>query len=213
VSSVGDTLRADQIHHNMFQDKSELDYQTFSRFAFPEQDDILVTLKVAEERVGGLKNIAKDLQSIRSFLSCLPACDEPLTQAVFKVFLTNLLEGIINDDEANEKYSAQLVSGMKTLKVDALVSQEYMNKNFKKRNLNYHGGAKEVVLTIVSDLVVWKGGLPVGNKAEQQQRMFLDCNVNVAIQKVRGYERCEKQDPIDSSCCGIARPEKDFGKE
>jgi hypothetical protein len=99
--------------------------------------------------------------------------------------LTNLLQAIINNDgEANErKYSAQLVSGMETFKVDATVSADYMRK-VPKRNRNDNGGAKKVSLTIQSDLVVWEGELPDGeNKAKKQQRMFLECNVNIEMKK------------------------------
>jgi hypothetical protein len=75
-SSVGDTLTVDKIHHKMFQDKSELDHQTFSRFAFPEHDDIFGTLEVGAQQGVRLKEIAKDLKTIRSFLSCLSTCNQ-----------------------------------------------------------------------------------------------------------------------------------------
>jgi hypothetical protein len=70
-----------------------------------------------------------DLKSIRSFLSCLSTCNQHLTQAVFSVFLNSLLE-IINqeDEEKGNYYSAQKVSGMETLKMDAVVSAKYMSK-------------------------------------------------------------------------------------
>ena len=181
--SFGDTLRADQIHHNMFQCGSELDQQEFARFAFPEQPDIIATLNLEAKREQ-IEKLANDITNIRLFLSCLTSCDVHLTQAVFKVFLTNLLVGINDDDEPNERYSAQLVSGMKPLEVDAIVSAEYMKKMSKIRNRSYSGGPRKVALTIESDLVVWKGGLPAaGGEAESHQRMFLDGNVNIETKK------------------------------
>ena len=77
-SSVGETLKADKIHHNMFQDKSELDQQTFSRFTFPQDDEIFRTLKLEKARVDRLKKIVEDLKSIRSFLClCSRYCNTP----------------------------------------------------------------------------------------------------------------------------------------
>jgi hypothetical protein len=125
VSFVGKTLRADNVHHNMFHDSSELNHPTFSRFAFPEQDDILGTSKVGAQEGVRLKEIAKDLKTIRSFLSYLSSCTEHLTQAVFTVFLTSLLKIINQDDEDKGNHSAQEVSGMETIKTDADVSAKY----------------------------------------------------------------------------------------
>lgn len=196
-SSVGETLKADKIHHNMFQDKSELDQQTFSRFTFPKDGDIFGTLKLEKARVDRLNKIVEDLKSIRSFLSCLSSCDKYLTQAVFKVFLTSLLEGINGDDDPNEKYSAQLVSGMKTVRVNAVVSEKYMKLMSKKRSRNYTGGSKRVQLAIESDLVVWKGGPPDGgNAAENQQKMFLHCNVNVEMKKFELMKGVKNRTPF-----------------
>jgi hypothetical protein len=196
-SSVGETLKADKIHHNMFRDKSELNQQTFSRFTFPQDDDIFGALKLEKARVDRLKKIVEDLKSIRSFLSCRSSCDESLTQAVFKVFLTSLLEGINGDDDPNEKYSAQLVSGMKTVRVKAVVSEKYMKQMSKKRSRNYTGGSKTVQLAIESDLVVWKGGPPdVGSKAENQQKMFLHCNVNVEMKKFELMKGVKNRTPL-----------------
>ena len=196
-SSVGETLKADKIHHNMFQDKSELDQQTFSRFTFPKDGDIFGTLKLEKARVDRLNKIVEDLKSIRSFLSCLSSCDKYLTQAVFKVFLTSLLEGINGDDDPNEKYSAQLVSGMKTVRVNAVVSEKYTKLMSKKRSRNYTGGSKRVQLAIESDLVVWKGGPPDGgNAAENQQKMFLHCNVNVEMKKFELMKGVKNRTPL-----------------
>jgi hypothetical protein len=180
-SSVGTTLKANQIHHNMFKRGSELDQQSFVRFAFPEQD-MIATLKLVA--CGHkIRSLANEMKAIRSFLSCLSSCDEQLTQAVFKVFLTNLLGELIKE----EKYSAQSVSGMEPLRVDAVVSEEYMEKISKKRNWNNAVSAteKRVVLTIQSDLVVWKGALPNGlvSSAADQKKMFLNCNINVEMKK------------------------------
>ena len=47
-SSVGDTLRADQIHHNMFQDQSDLDHKTYLTFAFQKQLHLPDTLTVSQ---------------------------------------------------------------------------------------------------------------------------------------------------------------------
>eukprot|EP00978_Attheya_sp_CCMP212_P021508 scaffold62859_cov66-Attheya_sp.AAC.2 len=131
-SSVGSTLKANQIHHNMFKRGSELDQESF---------------------------------------------------AVFKVFLTNLLGELINE----EKYSAQSESGMEPLRVDAVVSEEYMKKISKKRNRNNAVSAteKRVKFTIQPDLVVWKGEVPNGlvSRAADQKNVFLNCNINVEMKK------------------------------
>jgi hypothetical protein len=108
--SFGDSLRADQIHHNMFQCGRELDQRKFARFAFPEQPDIIATLNLEAKR-DQIEKLANDIANIRLFLSCLTSCDEHLTQAVFTVLFTNLLKQF-NVVGETEKYSAQLVSGM-----------------------------------------------------------------------------------------------------
>uniref|UniRef100_A0A7S2XKY7 Uncharacterized protein n=1 Tax=Attheya septentrionalis TaxID=420275 RepID=A0A7S2XKY7_9STRA len=132
ASSVGKSLTVDKIHHNML---SEPDHQTFSKFAFPEDDDILGTLLEAHQQgvCVRLKKIAEDLRTIRKFLSCFASCDEHFTQAVFTVFLTSLLEGIDQDDEEKGNYSAQNVSGMNALRVNAVVSAAYLNAQHKKK--------------------------------------------------------------------------------
>mmetsp|Transcript_25171 Transcript_25171/g.45560 ORF Transcript_25171/g.45560 Transcript_25171/m.45560 type:complete len:518 (-) Transcript_25171:502-2055(-) len=179
-SSVGSTLNASQIHHNMFNHGSELDKQAFVRFAFPDQD-MIETLKLdaCGDKIGLLAN---EMKAIRSFLSCL-SCDEQLTQAVFKVFLTNLLVELIPEG----RLSAQSVSGMETLRINAVVSEEYMKKISKKQKLNNAVSAteKRVKLAIQSDLVVWKGEVPTGlvSRAADQKNMFLNCNINVEMKK------------------------------
>jgi hypothetical protein len=54
-------------------------------------------------------------------------------------------------------------------------------------------------LTIASDLVVWKGGLPEpeeDGEAKQQQRMFLGCNVNVEIKRFELMKDTKNRTPL-----------------
>jgi hypothetical protein len=58
-----------------------------------------------------------------------------------------------------------------------------ISKKRKRSNETVTAKEKNVVLTIQSDLVVWKGVLPGPPSALDQKNMFLKCNINVEMKK------------------------------
>ena len=96
-SVVGPSLKADQIHHNMFRDDAELSFQNFKFFEIGGQRDPDHTLETLIAALGlvNLKDrlmqflpaALANLDCARSFLSGCSSPDETLTQSVFETFL------------------------------------------------------------------------------------------------------------------------------
>ena len=197
-SVVGSTLKADQIHHNMFRDENnELSFQRFKRIAMggverARTDDLgsLITAFGLQEQGQSLMEFFPEaltnLKNARSFLMRFGAPLEPLTQSVFYAFLTDLLTKLNAAFESSNAY-AQVVAGMTPIELQVSVSASYMRLNAKKRGVKtYQGGAKKTVLKIMSDVVIYEG-YPSEHEEEtaasQQQKHFLDCRVNVEMKK------------------------------
>ena len=195
-SAIGDVLHAEQIHHKMFTDENELSFQKFYRFEIGGKRDPNLTL---DDQVGSfgltehkgaldtfLDEALKNLKHARSFLSQCEAPLEPLTQTVFVEFLKDLMTRMNEAFEESHIASAVVVSGMDSVDTDVKISADYMRSNWKKRKREYTGGSWKTTLKIQSDVAIIRGrsdqykGQNVG---KQQQKMFLNCIVNVEMKK------------------------------
>ena len=196
-SVVGSSLKANQIHHNMFRDDSELSFQNFKRFSMggiqktadkKNLDSLIDAFGLAEVRPRLMTFFPEALTNLKHARSFLAGCDsplEPLTQCVFYAFLTDLLTKLNNKFEPSNA-CAHIVAGMTPIDHAVNVSQHYMRLNAAKRGLRFSGGSKKTVLKIRSDLVIYDGP-PNEHEdcapAMQQQKYFLSCKVNIEMKK------------------------------
>lgn len=196
-SAVTPVLKADQIHHNMFKgDDSGISCQKFKRFKIGEQIDPHRDLEVLITRLG-LDGLRQSLMSVlpdalanlnhaRSFLSGCITPLEPLTQTVFVVFLKDLIEKMNQTFPSSSDGSVVVVAGMEPLDVKVTICKEYMRLNAKKRNVTRRATSQETTLRIQSDVAIIKGRSDRYNEDSvgiQQQKMFLDCLVNVEMKR------------------------------
>ena len=210
-SVVGASLKADQIHHNMFQKHKELCFQKFKFFEIGGQGDrdhTLVTL-IAALGLGHLKDklmqflpAARDnLDCARSFLSGFWKPDEMLTQCVFETFLADLIDKMNNAFPVSleEEGNVVVVAGMDTVDVPVEISAKYMRDNAEKVGVQYPGGPMATTLKIKSDVAI------IGGRSDrysdespgmQQQKMFLNCLVNVEMKRWGSLANSKNKSPL-----------------
>jgi hypothetical protein len=208
-SVVGAALKADQIHHNMFQDDTELSFQQFKFFEIGGQRDpdrtlqnLIDALRLEELKdslMEFLPGALANLNHARSFLSGCTSPPETLTQAVFVAFLVDLVEKMNNAFPSLEDGNVVVIAGMDTVDLPVLISEKYMRGNGEKRGVPYSGGPKNTTLKMKSDVAIIKGrsdrysGDPPG---AQQQKMFLNCLVNVEMKKWQLLANSKNKAPL-----------------
>lgn len=199
-SAITSVLKADRIHHNMFRDKdSEINCQKFKRFKIGGQLDPDLNLETLISNFGlneqkdklmsFLPEALANLQHARSFLARRGGSRmESLTQTVFYVFLSDLMEKMNSSFCSQSNGNVAVVAGMDAVEVEVTVCKEYMRRNAKKQKLNSRCGvsSQKTKLQIKSDVVILEGRTDKYNQDSvgiQQQKVFLDSKVNIEIKE------------------------------
>ena len=199
-SAITSVLKADRIHHNMFRDKnSEINCQKFKRFKIGGQLDpdlnletLIANFGLNEQKdklMSFLPEALANLQHARSFLARRGGSRmESLTQTVFYVFLSDLMEKMKSSFSSQSNGNVAVVTGMDAVEVEVTVCKEYMRRNAKKQKLNSRCGvsSQKTKLQIKSDVVILEGRTDKYNQDSvgiQQQKVFLDSKVNIEIKE------------------------------
>lgn len=208
-SVVGASVKADQIHHNMFQDDAELSFQKFKFFEIGGQRDPDHTFETLIAALG-LVNLKDSLMQFlpaalayldyaRSFLSGCSSPQEPLTQSLFEAFLADLVEKMNNAFPSLQEGNVVIVAGMDTVNLPVKICAKYMRDNGEKRGVPYAGGPKNTTLKIKSDVAIIGGRSDrYSNESPgvQQQKMFLNCLVNVEMKKWQLLANSKNKPPL-----------------
>lgn len=171
-SVVAGTLKADQVHHNMFNSgPSKLEP---IRFVIPA--DILseASRQVVDE-------CTERMEWVRLFLKENVVDEkknnEPLTQAVFLYVTCRTLS---RRYEA-ENWGVVDVTGMADMVDEAWICEDYMKRNYQEQGKIYTGGDKEVTLKIKSDLAVTHDQDIKPSNGKQKREIYLSCAFGVEM--------------------------------
>lgn len=203
---VGESLYANQIHHNMFTDESQLSFQKFKRFQIgggrrdTNLENLIESLGLEEELkpklMEFLPNSLETLKCARSFLSLCQSPLEPLTQTVFKTFLDDLMDKMNNFFPPAD---VTIVAGMDTVDAPVTISKNYMIRQARKRKVTPSGKAHETTIRIKSDMAIMrKRSVPYSgaNTGEHLKTIFLECNVNIEMKKWGLLAKSQNKSPL-----------------
>ena len=211
VCTVCDTLKAEQIHFNMFADESQIQFQRFKSFEMggdrdsfrgheegetdaQHLDRIMARFGFEDNLRASLSPFLEDalenLICARCFLSSRPPPTlEPLTQLVFSAFLENLIRKM-ERAFTGTKANVVPVNGMDSVNREVEVCRNYMEMNAKRRRVAPRGTSKKTTLKIQSDFAIIEGRPNDTRYAAEnsdvgihQKQIFLHSKVNVEMKQ------------------------------
>jgi hypothetical protein len=203
---VGNKLTGEMVHYNMFS-SSGFHEQIFPRFEFPLAiDTLLPPCEHGQIIPPGHQDSIVWWKTIQDYLAIAnPRAKEPLTQALFSLFMENMLKKFNIEKGNDDKLAIVPVTGMHPIDVEVTVSETYMRENKRIRELankattpGYQGGDWETQLSIMSDLVVvpLSATISPGQGSKAQRQRFIQCRINVEMKRFRYLMGHENKNPL-----------------
>lgn len=204
---IKDTLTGDNVHHNMFT-RGDFREQNFIRFGFPDS--------FGTDLPDSYDEAAKDLTTLVDFLSISkPRAREDLTQALFSLFMENLVATLNTEqglrDSPTRRRVVVPVTGMETIDVQVTIGEQYLQANEELRSLCLKRGKKsrqvegdwDTLLSIKSDLVVCPisagrtGALAI---SQQQKQQFVGCDLHIEMKRFRLLVGSQNKSELTQVC-------------